>query len=384
MEAMERNQWRTYRPHLITLGLTAVLVTLLYFVGEVVIPFFLGLAIAYLVNPLIEKIRRAIPNRNLAVSVFLVSGVALAIGLSIFFGSQIIRDFQRLNEAVVSYAQNNSEALDASTQQIKDYIEQIYSPEELQEKLGISGSLDSIDTETLMADLDTDAIGESLQSLGAFFTADEEDDTPAKSSMNWFVIFFSSIAYFLYIIYTYSYFESKFHKYFSGSSNSKIGQFAADFKRTFLSYFKQRSKVVGIFIVLFTVAFLAIGLPGAIIFGILTGLLCYVAYLQYIVLIPLSLGCLVLAMERDQNFFLFFGIVLAVFILMSVLEEMVLFPYVMKDVSSMNPAIMMVSLALWTYLLGIFGLLIGLPLTSLVLIYLDKVLLNRIPSTPEQ
>lgn len=373
---MEPSNWIKYRPHLITLALSLSLLLLLYFLGEIILPFFLGLAFVYLLNPVVKRIQRLIPNRNLAVSVFLVSALLIGIGSVILFGNQIIKDFNRLNAAVVTYAQNNSENLDASTAKIKGYIEQLYSPEELQETLGLDTSLDSLDTEELMTKVDTDALKESLSNVAAFFSSDDPEE-PKSEGMNWFVILFSTIAYFLYIIYTYGYFEAKFDKYFSGDRDSKISELFAEFKRTFLSYFMQRSKVVAIFILFFCFSFLLIGIPGAVLFGILAGILCYIAYLQYVMLIPLAIGCLVLAIERDQNFFILFAIVLAVFIVSSILEEMVLFPYIMKDVSSMNPAIMMVSLAVWTYLLGTLGLLIGLPLTSLGLIYLDRALLRR-------
>ncbi len=41
----------------------------------------------------------------------------------------------------------------------------------------------------------------------------------------------------------------------------------------------------------------------------------------------------------------------------------------------MNPAVMMVSVAVWGYLPGIIGVLIALPLTSLTLSYIKQVLL---------
>lgn len=371
---MESSQWRKYRPHLINLGLAAVLIALLYFVGEVVIPFLIGLAGAYLLNPVVRKVQQKIPNRELAVTVVLGLSLLLVVGMGVFFGTQIFKDFERLNDAIVRYAEDNSESIDASTQQIKEYLDQLYSPEELQEKMGLN--TDSLDTEALMEQVDTDALGSSLEKVAAFFSSESDETTPDKS-MNWLVIFFSSIAYFLYIIYTYGYFETKFQKYFGGESQGVGAQLFSTFKSTFLSYFKQRSIVVGIYIVLFAIAFMLIGVPGAILFAVLAGLLCYIAYFQYIMLLPLAMGCVVLAIERDQSFFLFFGIILGVFILLSVLEELVLFPYVMKDVATMNPAIMMAALAVWTYLLGTLGLLIGLPLTSLCLIYLDKILLER-------
>ena len=72
---------------------------------------------------------------------------------------------------------------------------------------------------------------------------------------------------------------------------------------------------------------------------------------------------------------LFFGIVLGVYALVSALEETVFFNRIMKSVSGMNPAITILAFSFWVYVLGGFvGTILALPLTQLVLIYLDRIL----------
>jgi predicted PurR-regulated permease PerM len=197
--------------------------------------------------------------------------------------------------------------------------------------------------------------------------------------VNWFLVLLYSIGYFLVIMYSFPYFESRFTKYFGGErqSHQLFDQLLTEFKQTFLRYFRQRSKVVVISSIIFITAFLIIGIPGAIIIGILAGLLCYISHFQYLALLPLALSCWALSIEQDQSFFLYFGLVFATVVLVSVLEELLFFPKIMKDVATMNPAIMMISLAVWSALFGTAGFLIAIPLTTVLLSYLDKLLLYR-------
>ncbi len=364
---------KKYKTDIIFFSVLTVIVVACSFIAEQILPFILGLICVFAVWPLVEKIRKFIRNQYIATTVFLLLSICIVGGAIWIFASQIVNDVSRFNNAIKTYATDNSEALNETTETIKTYIEGIYSPDELKAQLGLE-STDSLSFDTLAENMDTDKLSETWSSISSLLFSDE-DKNDSTESLNWYVILFSGIGYFIYILYTYPYFEGKFKKYFSGQKSGLLQTVIDDFKHTFLSYFRQRGKIVLIFTVIFVTTFYLIGIPGALLFGIVTGILCFVSYLQYIMLIPLALFTLVLAMEQNGNFLIYYGIIVLVFILVSVLEEVVLFPKIMKDVSSMNPAIMMLALAVWSYLMGVFGLLIALPLTSVILSYADRFLL---------
>lgn len=364
---------KNYKQHIFFISVLLLFLIVFYFIGEVILPFFIGLLLAFAVNPSIQKIQKKIPNRNLAVLTFLATVLISFSALLILFGTSITNDFKRLNNAFEIFIADNSETIDASTKKIKSYIEEIYSFEKLE------GQLDRINTDSLKT-LDTDAIGESFSKIVSFFGSDKEAQvTSTKKTINWLLIFFYSLGYFVYIIFTYDYFDIRFKKYFGDekSLNTNVSQLINDFNSSFLIYFRQRSRVVLICMFIFTVSFFIIGIPGALLLGVLAGLLCYITNFHYLALIPLSLSCWALSIEQGNSFFLYFGIVVGVFILISVLEEVWFFPKIMKGVSSMNPAIMLASFTLWSYVFGTtIGLLIALPLTTILLLYLDRILLR--------
>ena len=373
---------RKYRSDIIFFSLLTITIIVSYYLVEIVLPFFLGLGLAYLANPIIKKIQRIIPSHNLAVTIFFIGIILVTTGITLLFAKQIANDFIRLNGSFRTYAENNKEKLDEATKTISTYIEKIYDPEELKQKLNIdslnAGELyNKIDKDSLLNRLDIDTIKESFTAITSFFTSDEEKKQQETDSFSWFFVLFTAILYFVYINYEFGYFEDRWQKYFDNKRSEKVKRVVDDFQRTFVAYFKQRGKIVIIYMVIYTVAFFIIGLPGALILGSIAGLLCFVPYLQYLTLIPISLGCLVLSMETNNNFFIYFGLILGVFILSSLLEELVLYSKIMNKTVTMNPVIIMLSLSVWGYLFGLFGVLIALPLTSLVLSYLKQILLYK-------
>ena len=88
-----------YKTHLALAGLLLGVVLAFYVAGEILLPFVLGLLLAWLAVPTVKRIQRLIPNRNVAVSCLLLASFLLTVGVMALFGAQIVRDFQRLNNA---------------------------------------------------------------------------------------------------------------------------------------------------------------------------------------------------------------------------------------------------------------------------------------------
>ena len=298
-------------------------------------------------NPLVERIQKGIKNRNAAVSILLVSVIAAIVGIVVLFGSEIIQDVKRLNNGIQIFISDHEQEIDEGNQQIKSYIESIYSFDELEQQIETSAQNEA---DSLAEGAHMEELQSALSGLTSFIGgSDEAGDAVEEDtgrSLNWIIIFFSSIGYFIYILFTYEYFQEKSRKYFGGDikQSKGIARFIGDFKRIFLDYFRQRSKIVGINFLIFLTTFLILDLPGAIMIAVIAAALTYIAHFHYLALIPLSLSCWIVAMETGNSFFLFFGIVAGAFVLVSILEELLMYPRFMKKYDTLNPAIMLVSL----------------------------------------
>ena len=187
-----------------------------------------------------------------------------------------------------------------------------------------------------------------------------------------------TILYTVFVMYTFKYFEERYVHYFGNRNlvKNRLEDMWLDFNKVFVVYFRQRAKVVLINMVILILAFSILDLPGAIIIGILAGFLSYASHFHYLSLPLVGIGCWVLSIENGNSFFIYFGIVLGVFILISILDETVYFDKVMNSVNGMNPAIMMLSFTLWIFVFGGFiGTIVALPLTQLIMVFVDRLVL---------
>lgn len=359
-----------------------------YYMQEILLPFLMGLFLAFASKGAVYRIHKRIKNRNLAVTAYLSGLLLVFIVAFILLSAYISHDAKRLTKAFQTFANNNEQQIDRNSQKVADFIASYYKPEEIRPYLEQKKDSRSQELEKVTFDfnqLDTDAIKESMNSVFSVFMSSDKSsyEEEEESSSSLIVVFFSTLFYFIYILFYLDYFTSRWQKYVTSKSHAFFNVMANDLNNSFLKYFKLRSKIVLILFISYLIGFSILGLPGAIIFALLAGFLAYIPYLQYFTLIPLSLSCLVLAIETQNSFFVYFGIVLGIFVLMSVVEEIWLTPNIMEARIGMNPVIMVLSVSVWAYVFGFLGVLIAIPLTSLILTYIKRFVFENKDEKPQ-
>lgn len=378
---------KKYRQELtVGLGLLLFLAAFVYLYG-IVIPFLVGLGLAFLVFPLVKKMQRLLKNQALSITAFLailVVGILLVLTVTAQF---INRDFKRLNNSFSTLWENHEDDIDEHAQKLKTYLGQLYDFEGLQDDL--QDQADSLGQSLASGDeskLDTESIKAGFDKVLSVFSSDDTTDQKSSGSGGFGIMgmFFSTLLYFVLCLYQIDYFQGLRRRYSNGKVNKRFALLVDDFNNSFLRYFKLRSKIVWLLAVLYTITLVALDIPGTVLIVFLIILLSYIPHLQYLTLIPIALGCLVRAIESDHSFLLFFGIILGVFILASILEEALLTPKIMEENIGMNPVIMVLGLSVWSYVLGLPGLLIGVPLTSLLIIYVKRYFLEPAMGDPPE
>ena len=106
--------------------------------------------------------------------------------------------------------------------------------------------------------------------------------------------------------------------------------------------------------------------------GIMIGLMSLIPYVHSLALIPIVFLSLLKAVDTGQNFWLILFSALAVFAIIQVITDMVLTPKIMGKAMGLNPAILLLSLSVWGALLGFIGLIVALPLTTLLIAYYQR------------
>ena len=124
--------------------------------------------------------------------------------------------------------------------------------------------------------------------------------------------------------------------------------------------------------ILFCIGFTIIDFPMAIGLGILIGIMDLVPYLHTFALIPTAFLALLKAADTGQNFWIILASAVAIFIIVQIIIDMVITPKIMGKAMGLNPAILLLSLSVWGALLGFIGLIIALPLTTLLIAYYQR------------
>lgn len=158
---------------------------------------------------------------------------------------------------------------------------------------------------------------------------------------------------------------------------------AEDVEKGMNSYFRGQSLIAMIVGILFAIGFKIINLPMGITFRLFVGVLNLVPYLQTFSLIPAVLLAVIKAAEYDQNFLLVLLSVALVYVVVQSIQELFLNPNILSKATGLKPAIILLSLSIFGSLLGLVGMIIALPGTSLIISYYKRFVIGRESITNE-
>lgn len=182
---------------------------------------------------------------------------------------------------------------------------------------------------------------------------------------NWFMV----VLYVVFIMLDYERLLRGFRRMVPPKYRETVFAIGADIKDSMNHYFRGQALVALCVGILFSIGFLIVGLPMAIVLGMFIGLLNMVPYLQLISLIPTTLLCLVSSVDTGVDFWQLWWSCMAVYIIVQCIQDLILTPRIMGKAMGLNPAVILLSLSVWGTLLGFIGLIVALPLTTLLLSY---------------
>ena len=156
-----------------------------------------------------------------------------------------------------------------------------------------------------------------------------------------------------------------------------VTEIISDLENGMNRYFRGQALIALIVGVLFAIGFTIIQLPLAIVLGLFIGLVNMVPYLKIVGIIPTATMGLLRSVETGQSYgSIILGIAI-VFIVIQMIEDLILTPKIMGKVTGLNPAVILLSLSIWGSLLGIVGVIIALPLTTLIMSYYRRYVLDE-------
>lgn len=358
MDSFERKPYTFDRVIRIIIAIVIIIgiLWLINRLSSVLITFFVGWLIAYMLNPFVEFIQYRLRVKNRVASIFiaLLTVIAVIAGSIAALIPPISNEITKMTDLLHSY-QNTSGYIPFIPTDLQDFIsEQINIREWIK-------YLNKEDWQKLIQEL--------FPRVMSIFS----------SSVNWlFGLFASSITllYVFFILLDYEKISKGFINILPERYRTDVSNLMDNLEYSMNSYFRGQATVAFFVGILFAIGFNIIGLPLATLLGLFIGLLNMVPYLQTIGIIPTAMLCIIKSAETGGSFWGLFAASILVFGVVQVIQDGFLTPKIMGKITGLNPAIILLSLSIWGSLMGIVGMIIALPMTTLIIFYYERYILN--------
>lgn len=323
----------------------------------VLLPFLVGCLIAYMFEPIVQFNRRLLHLRGRVVAVILtlVETLGVIAGICYVFIPMIISEATQMGEMLKVYA---------TTEFKIPYI-----PHEIHTFLRRNLDLNFLASKLSHQEW-TKMIEETLSASWQVITG---SISFVLTIVSWMIV----VLYVIFVMIDYDRIARGVRHMVPPKHRRAVFRLMHDVKVAMNHYFRGQALIAFIVGILFSIGFLIIGLPLAIVLGMFIGLLNMIPYLQLISLVPTTIICLVYSVGSHTGFWTIFGEAMAVYVIVQIIQDLILTPKIIGKAMSMNPALIFLSLSVWGTLMGMIGLLIAIPLTTLVLSYYDELVIRR-------
>ena len=304
---------------------------LIDYLSSVLLPFVIAWFFAYLLYPMVKLLDRKLHlPRALSIILTLLIVIAVISGVVYLIIPPMIEQFEKLGYLATDYIQKS-----ANITSIPGAISE-----------WITNNQTSIEEFFKSKDF-TDGLKTIMPGLFSFLGQTYSIIVSVIAS-------FITLLYMFFILLDYEYLTDNWIRIFPKKNRPFWRELMGDVERELNNYIRGQGLVALIMGVLF-----CIGMD-------------MVPYLHTFALIPTVLLALLKSADTGQNFWIILIMALAVFIIVQLICDMVVTPKVMGKAMGLNPAILLLSLSVWGALLGFIGLIIALPLTTLLIAYYQR------------
>lgn len=334
---------------LLALGLAYVALDSL---SGILLPFAIAWLLAYFINPLVnffqQKLRFKYRLLSMVAALSLIAVVLFGVGWLVI--PSIISEFEVLKDFTVNFLSKNlgNTTIPAP---VAEFFREMFSDNEV---ANIVQSTSSSDILSLIGDRLHGVVTGTINVFSGLFTM------------------CITLLYLIFILLDFERLSRSWKPYVPKKWRGIVGKLWADLVGGMNQYFRGQSLVALCVGVLYSTGFVIIDFPAAIAFGIFIGILNLVPYLQLISVAPMVLLAVLKAASTGGDFWLILLSACIVLLVVQVIQDMLIVPYIMRRRMNLHPAIILLSLSIWGHLLGLLGMIVALPLTTILLAYLKR------------
>lgn len=343
----------------------AILVFIFFLISRLsgaLLPFLIAWLLAYLLQPIVKFFQIKLKFKSLLLSILCTLLLVFGglIGIVWFLTPMVTNEISKLSQLIVIYTKgiNVNSLLPVAWQNDIRYY------------------LSHLNLQSIMQDENLMAVVKKLA---------PELWNIVNSSLDFvlgLVVVIIVLLYLVLILLNYEKLVNGLFKIIPPNYRTLVTEIILDLENGMNRYFRGQALIALIVGTLFSIGFSIIHLPLAIVLGLFIGLINMVPYLKIVGILPTATMGLLRSVETGQSYgSIILGIAI-VFISIQVVEDLILTPKIMGRVTGLNPAVILLSLSIWGSLLGIIGVIIALPLTTLIMSYYKRYVLEADQNLP--
>ncbi|MEI4260399.1 AI-2E family transporter [Roseovarius sp. D0-M9] len=313
----------------------AIFLGVLWVLGDVILPFLIGAAVAYFLDPLADRLERLGLGRALAVAVITV------LSLLIFVATVLV---------VVPTLANQATALVESAPELSRKLQEFVTrtfPEIADADSALRQSLT--------------AIGETVKERGGQML--ETLLGSVSSLISIVVLFVVAPVVAVYLLYDWDHMVARIDDLLPREHAPVIRYLAGEIDRTMSGFIRGMGTVCLILGTYYAVALMLAGLQFGLVVGFAAGLLTFIPYVGALVGGALAIG---LALFQFWGEWLSIGLVAAIFVLGQTIEGNFLTPKLVGSSVGLHPVWLIFSLSVFGALFGFVGMLIAVPVAAAI------------------
>lgn len=322
---------------------------LLFALRAVLTPFLVALVLAFLLDPTVDRVRRLVKSQVLAVSITLAVIVAACIGLALFVTPQLTREaarFARLMSEELPRWQEQAQ----QTPWMRDLLDQVAATDPQR----------YLTSDNLLA--------ATRRMLPGFWQG-------VNNVFGWFlglVGVFTMLIYLVFILIDEEDVKDNWEKLIPRAHREEVVLIIGDLQRVMNLFFRGQLKIALVLMLVYTIGFSAIGLPLAIVLGMIAGVLSIIPYFSLLTVPVALLSAGLLALEQHRSLGPLMALVLVVYAVAYGMDGMLLTPRIQGRNTGLRPQYILLSLSVWGSLMGVAGMIIALPITTVIISYYKR------------
>lgn len=344
---------------IIAIAITIGAIWLVNDLQNVLLPFVVACLIAYLLEPALKFNQQLLHLKGRVIATFVTLfevGFFLSV-IAYFCIPSIFDELGQMIQLIKKYY-NSDVKLPLVPAEVHTFLRRLLNPERLEEYL------DMTHIEAIL-DKGSSILGESV--------------TFVIHCVEWLLTFI----YVIFIMIDYHHLSDGFRMMVPHKMRPVAYRLFHDMKESMDHYFRGQSVLALCAAIMYSIGFSIVGIPLSIILGVTVGILYLIPYFQYITLIPVAIVCIIYSMGGEAHFWTIFGECILVYVVCQCTCDYILTPKIMGKVMGLNPALILLSLSIWGSLLGLLGMIIALPLTTLIISYYEQYVILRRPLPTE-